>query len=103
MTRTQTYWNCHYWLDLGNNADSGRFVLGQSENQRNKARELRLPTAAELFPRLINAKLDQKDKLPPCSATEALERQEPFVNQTLAWRCLRGYSDMGSSRTTADS
>jgi hypothetical protein len=63
-------------------------VLGQSENQRNKARELRLPTAAELFPRLINAKLDQKDKLPPCSATEALERQEPFVNQTLAYQAL---------------
>ena len=36
MTRTPTYWNCHYWLDLGNNADSGQFVLGQPENQRNK-------------------------------------------------------------------
>jgi PRTRC genetic system ThiF family protein len=23
MTRTGTYWNCHYWLDLGNNANSG--------------------------------------------------------------------------------
>ena len=55
MTRTQTYWNCHYWLDLGNNADSGQFVLGQPENQRNKARGLRLPTAPELFPELINA------------------------------------------------
>jgi hypothetical protein len=49
MTRTQTYWNCHYWLDLGNNADSGQFVLGQPENQRNKARDLRLPTVPELF------------------------------------------------------
>ena len=86
-----------------NNADSGQFVLGQPENQRNKARDLRLPTASELFPELINPKLDKKDRLPPCSALEALERQEPFVNQTLAWRCLRGYSDMGSSRTTADS
>ena len=83
MARTQTYWNCHYWLDLGNNADSGQFVLGQPENQKNKARDLRLPTAAELFPELINAKLDKKDRLPPCSALEALERQEPFVNQPL--------------------
>ena len=88
MTRTQTYWNCHYWLDLGNNADSGQFVLGQPENQRNKARDLRLPTAPELFPELINAKLDKKDRLPPCSALEALERQEPFVNQTLAYQAL---------------
>jgi hypothetical protein len=83
-----SYWNCHYWLDLGNNADSGQFVLGQPENQRNKGRDLRLPTAPELFPELIIAKLDKKDKLPPCSALEALERQEPFVNQTLAYQAL---------------
>jgi len=50
MTRTPTYWNCHYWLDLGNNADSGQFVLGEPENQRNKVRDSRLPTAPELFP-----------------------------------------------------
>ena len=53
-----------------------------------KARDLRLPTAPELFPELINAKLDKKDRLPPCSALEALERQEPFVNQTLAYQAL---------------
>lgn len=88
ITRTQAYWNCHYWLDVGNNADSGQFVLGQPENQRNKARDLRLPTASELFPELVNAKLDKKDRLPPCSAPEALERQEPFVNQTLAYQAL---------------
>jgi len=44
--------------------------------------------APELFPELINAKLDKKDRLPPCSALEALERQEPFVNQTLAYQAL---------------
>jgi PRTRC genetic system ThiF family protein len=88
MTRTQTYWNCHYWLDLGNNADNGQFVLGQPENTRNKSCELRLPTAAEFFPELIDSKLDRKDKLPSCSALEALERQEPFVNQTLAYQAL---------------
>ena len=82
------YWNCHYWLDLGNNADSGQFVLGQPENQRNKARDMRLPTAPELFSELINQKLDKKDRLPRCSALEALERQEPFVNQTLAYQAL---------------
>jgi len=88
MTRTGTYWNCHYWLDLGNNADSGQFVLGQPKNSRNKESELRLPTAAELFPELIEPKLDARDKLPSCSAIEALERQEPFVNQTLACQAL---------------
>jgi PRTRC genetic system ThiF family protein len=106
ITRTQTYWNCHYWLDLGNNADSGQFVLGQPENQRNKARDLRLPTPSELVPEFINAKLDRMDRLPPCRALEALDRQEPFVNQTLAYRALamlaRSFRYEGS-RITADS
>jgi len=88
ITRTQTYWNCHYLLDLGNNADSGQFVLGQPENGKNQSCELRLPTASELFPELTDSKLDRKDKLPSCSAVEALERQEPFVNQTLAYQAL---------------
>jgi PRTRC genetic system ThiF family protein len=88
MTRTQTFWNCCYWLDLGNNADSGQFVLGQPENSRNKSVALRLPTAAELFPELVDSQLDRKDDLPSCSALEALERQEPFVNQTLAYQTL---------------
>jgi PRTRC genetic system ThiF family protein len=88
LTRTQTFWNCFYWLDLGNNADSGQFVLGQPENARNKSLALRLPTAAELFPEMVDPKLDRKDTLPPCSALEALERQEPFVNQTLAYQAL---------------
>jgi PRTRC genetic system ThiF family protein len=116
MTRTQPHWNCHYWLDLGNNADSGQFVLGQPENQRNKARDLRLPTAPELFPELINPKLDKKDRLPSCSALEALERQEPFVNQTLAYQALAmlarlfrygrlsyhgGFVNLRTGRTTA--
>jgi PRTRC genetic system ThiF family protein len=88
ITSTSAYWNCHYWLDLGNNADSGQFVLGQPENARNKKSDLRLPTVGELFPEIIDPKLDKKDKLPACSAVEALDRQEPFVNQTLAYQAL---------------
>jgi PRTRC genetic system ThiF family protein len=88
MTRTASYWNCRYWLDLGNSANTGQFVLGQPENRRNKDWRMRLPTAAELFPELVNSKLDRKDKLPSCSALEALERQEPFVNQTLTYQAL---------------
>src|SRR5260370_10820374 len=88
ITRTQTFWNCFYWLDLGNNADSGQFVLGQPENSRNKSLGVRLPTAAELFPELVDAKLDRKDALPSCSAIEALDRQEPFFDPTLAYQAL---------------
>ena len=76
-----------YWLDLGNNADSGQFVLGEPLNRRNRRHRLRLRTVSELFPEVIQADLDGDD-LPSCSAAEALARQEPFVNPTLANHAL---------------
>jgi PRTRC genetic system ThiF family protein len=76
-----------YWLDLGNSADSGQFVLGQPLNGRNRRSSDRLRTAAELFPEIVEASLDDDDS-PSCSALEALERQEPFVNQVLAYHAL---------------
>jgi sulfur-carrier protein adenylyltransferase/sulfurtransferase len=76
-----------YWLDLGNNADSGQFVLGEPLNRQNRRHRLRLRTIAELFPEVIQA--DSEDEsLPSCSAAEALDRQEPFVNPTLANHAL---------------
>lgn len=76
-----------YWLDLGNAADSGQFVLGQPLNGRNRRSAERLRTAADLFPEIVEASLDD-DGAPSCSALEALERQEPFVNQVLAYHAL---------------
>ncbi len=76
-----------YWLDLGNNADSGQFVLGEPLNRKNRRHRLRLRTVSELFPEVIQSDLDG-DGLPSCSATEALDRQEPFVNPTLANHAL---------------
>jgi PRTRC genetic system ThiF family protein len=72
-----------YWLDLGNNAASGQFILGQPLNTGNRKLRDRLPTIAEFYPEIINTSLGE-DPLPSCSALEALERQEPFINQTLA-------------------
>jgi hypothetical protein len=74
-------------LDLGNNADSGQFVLGEPLNRRNRRHRLRLRTVSELFPEVIQGELDG-DSLPSCSAAEALDRQEPFVNPTLANHAL---------------
>jgi PRTRC genetic system ThiF family protein len=76
-----------YWLDLGNSADSGQFVLGQPLNGRNRRSSDRLRTAPEIFPELSNESLDSTDG-PSCSSAEALDRQEPFVNQTLAQHAL---------------
>jgi PRTRC genetic system ThiF family protein len=79
--------NVSYWLDLGNHSTGGQFVLGQPWNWRNKRSATRLRTVAELFPELIEPSLDN-DGQPSCSAIEALERQEPFVNSTLANHAL---------------
>ncbi len=120
IVNSAAHWNCRYWLDLGNNADSGQFILGQPDNHRARGTEtkdsLRLPTVAELFPDIIDPKFDKKDNLPSCSALEALVRQEPFVNQTLAYQALAmlarlfrygrlnyhgGFVNLASGRTSA--
>lgn len=84
LMRTAAFQACHYWLDIGNNAATGQFVLGQPDNRRNSKSSPRLPTVAELFPEIVDSELDRKDSLPSCSAVEALTRQEPFINQSLA-------------------
>jgi PRTRC genetic system ThiF family protein len=76
-----------YVLDVGNNSDSGQFILGEPLNQRNRRSKLRLRAAWELFPEIVDPTLDD-DGQPSCSAAEALERQEPFVNSTLAQHAL---------------
>jgi len=74
-----------YHLDLGNNASSGQYVLGQPKDRTVSARaqETRLPTVFELYPEIADSTLGESP-LPSCSAVEALDRQEPFINQTLA-------------------
>jgi PRTRC genetic system ThiF family protein len=76
-----------YWLDLGNNADCGQFILGEPLNERNRRARLRLRAAWELFPEIVDPTLDD-DGQPSCSAVAALERQEPFINSTLAQHAL---------------
>jgi PRTRC genetic system ThiF family protein len=76
-----------YWLDLGNDASSGQFVLGQPKNPANRKKKDRLPTIAEMYPEIVSTK-GKEDDQPSCSAAEALTRQEPFINQNLAYQAL---------------
>src|SRR5271157_4160772 len=76
-----------YWLDLGNNASSGQFILGQPKNRVNQKKKHRLPTVTELFPEIATRNAKDDDQ-PSCSAVEALTRQEPFINQSLAYQAL---------------
>ena len=77
-----------YWLDLGNDAASGQFILGQPNNSANRRNRMcRLPTVTELFPEIAMPSRKDDDQ-PSCSAAEALTRQEPFINQNLAYQAL---------------
>ncbi len=76
-----------YWLDLENNASNGQFVLGQPLNNVNRRSKERLRTVTELFPSIMDTSQGESP-LPSCSAVEALERQEPFINNVLATSAL---------------
>lgn len=76
-----------YWLDLGNNAASGQYILGQPLNDRNRRKRTRLRTVVELYPEIASWSVGE-DPLPSCSAFEALQRQEPYTNQVLATSAL---------------
>jgi PRTRC genetic system ThiF family protein len=73
-----------YWMDAGNLADRGQFVLGQPLRKDRKDRANRLPCVHELFPSIVHAQSDIRDRMPACSAAEALQLQEPYTNSTLA-------------------
>ena len=73
-----------YWMDLGNGASSGQVILGGHG----------LPTFFDVFPGQRRAK-DRKDT-PSCSMAEALEKQDLFINSTVAtlagqllWQLMR--------------
>jgi PRTRC genetic system ThiF family protein len=82
-----------YWLDIGNNAASGQYVLGQPLNWINRRKAERLRTVSELYPEIVDTDAGE-DPLPSCSAVEALARQEPFINQTLAASALAMLSQL---------
>lgn len=73
-----------YWLDFGNGSSHGQFVLGQfPSHEPRRSDHIRLPLVTELFSEIADVKVPEEN-LPSCSAIEAIERQEPFVNQALA-------------------
>ncbi|RZU28939.1 PRTRC system ThiF family protein [Edaphobacter modestus] len=81
-------WRCvRYWCDLGNNASNGQFVLGQPLNAINRRSRVRLRTVTELFPSIMDTSLGEGSQ-PSCSAADALQKQEPFVNNVLATSAL---------------
>lgn len=75
-----------YWIDFGNTADTGQVVLGTiKELEQPKSKESKpvgkLPCIDELFDLSL---VNEKDSGPSCSLAEALEKQDLFINSTLA-------------------
>lgn len=75
-----------YWMDLGNRANDGQYLIGCPARTVAKDRA-RLPTVLEYFPELANDSLPD-DNAPSCSVAEALERQSLFVNRIMASHAL---------------
>jgi len=66
-----------YWMDFGNTQNAGQFILGTLKSSKSK-----LPCLFEKFPTLVKQK--EKKSGPSCSLAEALEKQDLFINSTLA-------------------
>ena len=78
---------CYYWLDLGNAQRTGQIVLGSTPACKQPTTLTKytvvdkMPDAKEL---LDLENVDEKDSGPSCSLAEALEKQDLFINSTLA-------------------
>jgi len=72
---------------LGRDGKHGRrslkALLDSQAQSLNRRARTRLRGVADLYVEVVNTELEE-DSLPSCSAAQALERQEPFVNTTLA-------------------
>jgi PRTRC genetic system ThiF family protein len=77
----------YYYLDLGNDAATGQYILGQPINGANQRSSARLRCVNELYPEIADADLGE-EPFPSCSALESIERQEPYLNQNLASSAL---------------
>lgn len=76
-----------YWLDLGNAKNTGQAILSTiSEIKQPNSKLYRtvpsLPMATYEFKELLEVQSDNNE--PSCSLAEALEKQDLFINSTLA-------------------
>lgn len=76
-----------YWLDFGNAQSSGQVVLGTVPKsiRQPKSREYETVGSLKVITRYVKyARVKEQDSGPSCSLAEALEKQDLFINSTLA-------------------
>lgn len=76
-----------YWIDFGNGHQTGQVIIGTvdpiKQPKSNKYNLLQtLPTFIDMFPPSMIDK--EEDEGPSCSLAQALNRQDLFINSTLA-------------------
>lgn len=83
-----------FWLDLGNTNSSGQVIIGTPRGPKDRPQHL-LPTATELHPEIMDTSIPDDDT-PSCSAIDALQKQDLYVNTMTAviacdmlWRLLK--------------
>ena len=79
---------CKYWMDFGNSQFTGQVLLstiGNIKQPNSKKYETveNLPFITEEFGELLKIS-EEEDNTPSCSLAEALEKQDLFINSTLA-------------------
>ena len=76
-----------YWMDFGNTQTSGQVVMGAIPKRISQPSSKQYDTVASLkvITRLVKyAGVKETDSGPSCSLSEALEKQDLFINSTLA-------------------
>lgn len=79
---------CKYWMDFGNSQFTGQVLLSSIGNIKQPNSEKyetveNLPFITEEFGELLKIS-EAEDDTPSCSLAEALEKQDLFINSTLA-------------------
>ena len=79
---------CKYWMDFGNSQFTGQVLLSTIGNIKQPNSEKyetveNLPFITEEFGELLKTS-ETEDDTPSCSLAEALEKQDLFINSTLA-------------------
>lgn len=85
-----------YYLDGGNNENTGQVLLGEVGSSDFMQKKNRLPTVADIFPEMVDPTLDAADDRPSCSVADALRKQSLVINMAVAtemfnllWTLLR--------------
>ncbi len=76
----------YYWLDMGNLQKTGQVIIGTMERISQPKSDIKtkaiLPNVIKKFPQL--KKIKEENQGPSCSLAEALEKQDLFINSTIA-------------------